>query len=365
MPINVLNYNPIKNLAGASQSAMVLAEGLKRFSVISYAMVLEEGPLAEEYRKVFKDVEALYPSGDSSRIGSAKRFIFLSIRLWKLLREWDIDLVHCHSASGVRSLFPVCRLLGIPLICHVRDNYENNRFNRGLGLSDRLIAISNWVYAGLPFRLQAKAIVIPNAVVALGEPKPFNFSDGRPLQIGFAGRWVRDKGIDTLLTALGKMENVDNVNVVIMGKSDGEPNTYTAEVISQHGSMREELRSRVSLRHFSKNTEEFYQETDVVVIPSRFAEPFGRVAIEAMSHGCIAVAAGHGGLLEIITDGVDGYLLKPNDAAALAEKLDQIVSNRKGLKEVSDLARARVESKFLAEMHAKHVLEVYKDVLTY
>jgi hypothetical protein len=60
-----------------------------------------------------------------------------------------------------------------------------------------------------------------------------------------------------------------------------------------------------------------YAAADVLLVPS-WAEPFGRVVIEAMSARCPVIATAAGGIPEIIEHGVDGLLVPPIDPVALA-----------------------------------------------
>ncbi|HEX8101485.1 MAG TPA: glycosyltransferase, partial [Solirubrobacteraceae bacterium] len=60
---------------------------------------------------------------------------------------------------------------------------------------------------------------------------------------------------------------------------------------------------------------------DVVAVPSKRPDPLPNAALEAAAAGCCVVAAGHGGLPEIIRDGETGVLVAPGDHRALARAL--------------------------------------------
>ena len=64
-------------------------------------------------------------------------------------------------------------------------------------------------------------------------------------------------------------------------------------------------------------------EARAVIVPSR-SEAFGLVAIEAMSVGTPVIASAVGGLPEIIRDGVDGFLVPPDDPDALAVAMERV-----------------------------------------
>jgi glycosyltransferase involved in cell wall biosynthesis len=63
---------------------------------------------------------------------------------------------------------------------------------------------------------------------------------------------------------------------------------------------------------------------DVLVLPSRWEEPFGRVIIEAMATGCPVIASRVGGIPEILTGDFASMLCEPGRAEELASKLGEI-----------------------------------------
>ena len=58
------------------------------------------------------------------------------------------------------------------------------------------------------------------------------------------------------------------------------------------------------------------------MVPSKKPEPFGRTAIESFAHSRPVIAANHGGLPEIITDKLNGYLFTPNSSDDLAQIIE-------------------------------------------
>lgn len=84
---------------------------------------------------------------------------------------------------------------------------------------------------------------------------------------------------------------------------------------------------RIGLYPFRPDVETVWAAADVAVVPSIDPEPFGRVAVEAMAFGTPVVAAAHGGLVEIVDDGVTGLLVPPRDRAALTAALSQLAGD--------------------------------------
>ncbi len=76
--------------------------------------------------------------------------------------------------------------------------------------------------------------------------------------------------------------------------------------------------SVLHFRDFQRDVWPIWAATDIAIVPSTEAESFGLVAVEAMAMSCPVIAAGHGGLLEIVDDGLTGKLVAPGDVNALA-----------------------------------------------
>ena len=68
----------------------------------------------------------------------------------------------------------------------------------------------------------------------------------------------------------------------------------------------------------SSAVDAFYDEASVVLVPSRWPEPFGMTGIEAMRRGRPVVGADHGGIPEWLPEGVGGWRFRPGDARHLA-----------------------------------------------
>ena len=92
------------------------------------------------------------------------------------------------------------------------------------------------------------------------------------------------------------------------------------------------------------------QQSHVLVLPSVF-EGFGLVIPEAMATGMPVIASTHSVGPEIIREGVDGYVLEPDDVEGLADKLEYLASHRAGAAEMGRNAAVRARE-FSWERHA-------------
>jgi glycosyltransferase involved in cell wall biosynthesis len=108
---------------------------------------------------------------------------------------------------------------------------------------------------------------------------------------------------------------------------------------------------------FTSDPSRHYAWADVVVIPSLRPEPFGRVAVEAMSAGCLVIAAKHGGLVEIINDHKTGLFFNPGDAQDLLHKLRWIKNNPTVASEIAQCARLSYEQRFSVDAYKTAVAD--------
>jgi glycosyltransferase involved in cell wall biosynthesis len=115
------------------------------------------------------------------------------------------------------------------------------------------------------------------------------------------------------------------------------------------------LGQTISLHPFVDDPSSEYDWADIVIVPSIKPEPFGRVAIEAMSHGAAVIASAHGGLTEIVDNGVTGQLVAPSQPAELAQALSRYLMDRSLIRTHGDAGRRRFLEIFTDEASAKAV----------
>jgi glycosyltransferase involved in cell wall biosynthesis len=167
-------------------------------------------------------------------------------------------------------------------------------------------------------------IVIPYFVdqrVFYHRPRP----TGRPLRVGFAGQWVQRKGCVTLLEAWRIVRQSCPEAELWFAGSDklwkaNAPTPGSEEVAQKTRNAASEGWLRIAGEFPRANMPRFWNELDLAVVPS-FEEPFGLVALEALSCGVPVVASKVGGLTEIVVDGHSGLLVPPKEAEPLARAL--------------------------------------------
>jgi glycosyltransferase involved in cell wall biosynthesis len=216
------------------------------------------------------------------------------------------------------------RQLGIPVGCQTDENLDRPfpvpaRMIRRWSLPRlRFVAarssraaevLRGWGYHG-------PMAVVPHTVPDF-EPQPPPSPDG-VFTIGFAGRFVAEKGVEDLLAAAGRLPGP--VRVLLVG--DGPLRERLARTTLPQGEV--EIRSGYSTNDMPRA----YREMDVLVLPSRttptWAEQFGRVLVEAALSNRPVVGASSGEIPWVI-DTIGGGLVYPEgDVAALAGALREL-----------------------------------------
>jgi glycosyltransferase involved in cell wall biosynthesis len=136
-------------------------------------------------------------------------------------------------------------------------------------------------------------------------------SAANPMRIGTAARLIAGKGIEHLLRAVGRLQDVE-VRVDIAG--DGPQSRPLRRLAEDLG-----LASVVSFRGPVVGMPGFWRSCDLAVVPSdTFVESFSMATLEAMACGVPVVATRNGGIPEVLSDGETGTIVPPGDPDALA-----------------------------------------------
>lgn len=166
----------------------------------------------------------------------------------------------------------------------------------------------------------------------------------------FSGRMSPEKGVSVLLTAATQ---VPNIPVQLAG--DG-PQSNLLLAQAPRNVIFGGWRGRTEIT-------DFYRKARFVVVPSVWHEPFGMVAIEAMSHGLPVIASRRGGLPEIVDDGVTGLLFEPGDAVDLADKMAILWNDKELCRRMGFAGREKVIRKYSEDVYYMHLQTIYRQAI--
>lgn len=140
------------------------------------------------------------------------------------------------------------------------------------------------------------------------------------LRIGFIGRIVKDKGVRELICAVKQLNKEGEKVVVYICGDMGIDKEYTKIII--------ELSDKsIEFVGFVKDLDKFYQNVDIVVIPSIYPEPMANVVTEAKFHSKPVVIFNQGGMPEIVEHKYTGYICPEVSVECLAEGIKYYIDN--------------------------------------
>lgn len=239
--------------------------------------------------------------------------------LFQLVRWCDVYL---HNNISLKTIWPLLMLRKPWVVVH---QTWISRLDRHLSWQDYLkhfliqfatcISISQAI---------ADHVAVPSVVIS----NPYRddlFREiptiARDKELIFVGRLVSDKGVDLLLEAVGLLKKLGlTPKLTVIGEG---PELTALQQLAEDLAIHEQ----VSFVGVKTNLElvQFLSAHQIMVIPSRWAEPFGIVALEGIACGCVVVGSEAGGLKEAI--GPCGVTFPNGDVQGLTQKLADLLSN--------------------------------------
>ncbi|MDX2473635.1 MAG: glycosyltransferase family 4 protein, partial [Candidatus Krumholzibacteria bacterium] len=167
-------------------------------------------------------------------------------------------------------------------------------------------------------------------------------------------------GADFLLRAVARLRGrIPDLQVILVGDG-GLRNGYRSHLEDLVQSMG--LVGRVHFPGFVADAARYMQEFDVQVVASQ-AEPFGLVTLEAMAAGIPVVATNTGGSPEILSDGVEGFLVSPGDVDQLADRLGRLLTAQHLRRDLGNRGRERYQKQFTIGRMLERTEAVYQKAL--
>lgn len=154
-----------------------------------------------------------------------------------------------------------------------------------------------------------------------------------------AGRLSPEKGFEVLIEAAGQVcARYPEAGFVLFG--EGPERAALTRQIAAHG-----LQERFILAGFRSDVTAFLPHADLAVLSS-WTEGLPVVVLEAMAAGLPVVATAVGGTPEVIEEGLQGYLVPAGDAAALARRIGDLLTQESVRRAMGERARQRITERF-------------------
>ena len=205
------------------------------------------------------------------------------------------------------------------------------RQDEELSLADHIVVPCQYVYATLPREISRDTVhVIPYGCPPVPSQGQRRVEREGPLKILFVGNLSQAKGLSYMFRAVEAMGR--DVLFTLIGKRIAPCKPVDAAL--QRYRWIESLPNEDVLREMEHH--------DVLLFPS-LSEGFGLVILEAMSRGMAVVATGNSGAPDVLSHGVNGFIVPIRSTDAIAESLRILCCNRDVLQAISTAASRRAQ----------------------
>ena len=285
---------------------------------------------------------------------------------YKIFKSTKPKLVHVGDLLALRSLQPICKLMNIPMVCHVHFPYQASfikwTFHKRYA-PHTFIFCSEELKANLAPELSRycanSEMRVSHNGVDTDKFFPVERAENKKPRIGIVANLQYRKGHDDFL-AMAKALIDKGINAqfdIIGGDILEEPRESLLKQKAQDLGIAE----HVVFHGQVDNVLELLHQLDVYVCASH-EEAFPISILEAMACGKAIVSTNVNGIPEAITDNVDGLLSEAQTPTILAEHVKQLLTNASFKNRLKESARKKVVNNFSQERFEEKIFSAYNKI---
>jgi phosphatidyl-myo-inositol dimannoside synthase len=340
--------------------------GIEKFN---QRVVIAAGELAELSLLALRDRTSDIPPILRRAHGcNNNRFVFL-MQAAKLVRKKNVLLL------GHINLLPVGFLLKLLnprlkliLFVHGIDVWNDPNFRQKkvfepllLKYISRVSSVSQYTakQMALHFGVEPKKFfLLPNAID--GPLLPFESSTHKKTLLAVTRMSMHDrsKNLEAVLFAFARIcPKFPNITLELVG--DGELRPILEKLAIQLG-----IANRVKFlgRLSDVELEACYRRSRCFVLPST-KEGFGIVYLEAWKHGLPVISGNGGAAPEVVTDGVDGFVVDPHDIVGMSATLERFIIDDKMVQRFGAAGQSKVAERYLHHHFKNAINRLFEEVL--
>lgn len=333
--IRLLTINATCEIGGSDTNLLRLFKRLNRDEYHIIHLVPYRGALFEDYRSLGIDIRVI----DMPRIRIfrnplnylkvALKFLPTVARIKRVIEQEEIDIVITVSMVAPYGAL-AARLAAKPHILMATEYLFILKLIAGyfLAFSEKIICCSRMV-ASMFGKSKKVTVLYPGAELrgfdAAISPQGLKagYGPGAKL-VSMVSRLAPWKGIEVFIKAAALVKT--DAKFVIFGAPVLHKEDYLKHLERKIAELH--LQNKVFVRtDIQKDVDSAIMASDIIVHASIRPEPFGLIITDAMAMQKPVIAAGLGGPLEIIHDGIDGLLVNPGKPELLAGAIERLLSD--------------------------------------
>ena len=329
---------------GASRVLLTTIRFIDRGRYEPLLLLPSKGPITD----VLKQLGVRYVIwGPLREPHSLVRYMLAIASTMRLFRRNRVDALHINHANYWRPAEIIAaRLLRIPVITHY--HVVNRSPGPFVKYSAMIVAVSQFV-AEQSEPSAVRKVVVHNSV----DPKRYERATSIRRELGlsaddvvvaFVGQIRKIKGVDLFIRLASEISD-PHVRFLIVGECR-DPAKFEGAYTEEELRTQIAVDSRIRFIGYRSDIESVYASVDLLVMPSRWGEPFGLINIEAGAASRPIVSTRDGGIPEVICHGDNGFLVERDNLDELVRYARLLIENRKLRDEMGRRAREIVGTRF-------------------
>lgn len=370
---------------GADRILLELVGGLMAQGYPVCVVLPGHGPLGQEFSRLGIEpiicnlgiLRRKYFSFSGLINRSTRLFSAVKQLIW-IIRQNDISIVHSNTTAVLAGAL-ASKIVGVQHIWHVHEITTKPRWFAILlaacvsTLSCQVVFVSEAAKAHmcrLYPRIQRKAVVIHNGI---DESRAVSGHRGlirrecgwseSDFVVGMIGRINWWKGQNKLVDCAEALVPITHgLKFLLVGGTYASDEQLRDQLIGRV--IRSDLTNCVTIQDFRTDIGNVLADIDVFVLPSTEPDPFPTVVLEAMAASRPIVAFRHGGVCEMIENGVTGFLCEPCSSQEMASVISHLEANRKTAIVLGKAGLSRLRALYTREAFLTKFTQLYDEFST-
>ena len=379
-PILILEPLPCSDHGGQPLATFAIAKGLAQQGYMVSLVAFQDGDLIHHYQDFCKQTILIedYRIGKENAWQSFMQLTQGLFKIWQNYRIYPSGVIYfSNHRCGLfavllgwllrwKTVLHICTAMD-PALFHQQDRWAVQNTDRYITVSEN-VKIA-WLQA---LNLKPKRIInVYNGIdthrfIPASNPLEIRRSLNLPQDykiISYIGRLSPTKGLEVLLYSFARLVQTTSESVFLA--IAGSPSGFAKDKDGQkYFEQIQDLQKQLDLTGNSKFLGHLadplclYQASDLTVLASTYAEPFGLVIIESMACGVPVIASEVGGIPEILNPNFSQLLVKPNDVDSLYNALQHQIQWRSTNPQLGMQCRNHVLNYFSLEKHLINIENV-------
>lgn len=300
------------------------------------------------------------------------KYLMAFPQLIRLIREYQPDIIHSHYATSYGLLGALCRFKPFILSVWGSDIYifpnktalHKLLIKYNLSMASSILSTSN-ALAVETKKYTNKLIVVTPFGINMNIFRPIenvvNVFDKNDIVIGTVKSLEDVYGIDYLIEAFNVLKRrYSDIPIKLLLVGGGTKEMHLKNVVSNYGLEND----TVFTGRVSYNEVPIYQNMLSIYVALSLSESFGVSVIEASACEKPVVVSNVGGLLEVVENGVTGFIVESKNVDQAVEALEKLILNEDLRRAMGKAGRKRVEMLYNFENNVNQMIAIYNQSLS-